>query len=126
MTKFESLKDNFKNALNGFSDSLEEKKTEYVRDSAIKRFEITFELAWKAIKASLEKRGVICSSPRECFKEAYKQGLINYEDVFLEALSERNYTAHIYSEQFAESIYSRLPKLAKAFVYLQEVLEKEN
>lgn len=45
MTKFESLIEDFGNALKRFEEILREEKTDIVRDSAIKRFEIVFDLS---------------------------------------------------------------------------------
>lgn len=40
-------------------------------DAAIERFEVNFEMNWKAIKRYLEFVGVPCGNPRACFMEAY-------------------------------------------------------
>lgn len=84
--------------------------TEIVRDSAIKRFEICFDLAWKTIKNYAKEQGVECYSPRECLKTAFQLGLIEHEEGWLHILEDRNKTAHIYALLLAEEIYSRLPK----------------
>lgn len=55
MTKFKSLQSDFEKAILRLAEVLKEIKTDIVRDSAIKRFEITFDLSWKAVKAFLEE-----------------------------------------------------------------------
>ena len=46
-------------------------KDDIVRDSAIQRFEISFELCWKFLKAYLEEEhNASCTSPRTCFRAA--------------------------------------------------------
>ncbi len=46
---------------------------EYFRDSVIKRFEYTYELAWKLIKLILtEKEKSECYSPKSCIKLFFK------------------------------------------------------
>jgi len=55
MTKFQSLQEDFARALQRFEEILVEPKNDIVRDSAIKRFEMVFDLGWKTLKAFLEK-----------------------------------------------------------------------
>jgi nucleotidyltransferase substrate binding protein (TIGR01987 family) len=126
MTKFESLHEDFQNALARFAEVLREKKTDIVRDSAIQRFEIVFELAWKITKAFLEERhNITCVSPRNCFREAFRVGLIEYDAYFIEMTKIRNYTAHTYHEAFAEKIYQGLPRALEEFQKLQIALSKD-
>lgn len=122
MTKFEALHQQFNDAFDRFEEVLKEEKNNFIRDSAIKRFEIVFDLSWKTIKALLEKRGVKCVSPRECFKEAYHQKLIEYDEIWVKMVSDRNYTVHIYKETLAEKIYRGLPETLTAFRKLKDSL----
>ena len=62
------ITDNFSKAINKLEDVLSLEKTEIIRDSAIKRFEICFDLAWKSIKLYARNEGIECNSPRKCFK----------------------------------------------------------
>lgn len=57
----------FKKALQRLEEVLEVKKTTITRDSAIKRFELCFDLAWKIIKSASSDQGLMCASPRACF-----------------------------------------------------------
>ena len=104
MDKREALLNQYGRAVQRLAEVLEQKKNEFIRDSAIKRFEFTYELAWKAIKATLEYRGITCTSPRDCFKEAYRKKFINYEQIWLDLLDMRNETAHTYKEKTAEDV----------------------
>ena len=85
------------------------KKTDIVRDSAIKRFELCFDLAWKNIQIYARKEGMDCHSPRGCIKTAFQLNLIDYDDRWLEMLEDRNLTVHMYKENIAEKVYGRLP-----------------
>lgn len=126
MTKLESLKEDFSKAIQRFDEVLQLEKTDVVRDSAIKRFEIAFELAWKTIKAYLEEAHTsTCVSPRNCFQEAFRVGLIDYDDKWLRLLDDRNYTAHVYKEILAEKVYADLPNALQAFQTLQRSLEQQ-
>lgn len=100
-------------------------KTKVNRDSAIKRFELCFDLAWKAIKFYAREHGKECFSPRACFKEAYQLGLIEYEKDWLEILKDRNLTAHLYKESMADQVYSRLSDYLEMFKKLIQSLQNQ-
>lgn len=125
-TKLEALKEEFQEAVQRLEEVLREEKTDFIRDSAIKRFELAFDLSWKLLKAFFEEKGVICVSPLGCFKEAYHQGLIDYEPAWVEMVKTRNKTAHTYKEALAEEVYNNLPEILKAFQKLLPVLLKED
>lgn len=79
-----------------------EKFDEALRDSIIKKFEYTFELTWKTLKAYLEAEGfedVI--SPRRVLKQAFESKLIKDEEIWANMLEARNSTAHTYDEEKA-------------------------
>ncbi|MEK7173630.1 MAG: HI0074 family nucleotidyltransferase substrate-binding subunit [Patescibacteria group bacterium] len=126
MTKFQSLQEDFGKAVIRLEEVLALQKSDVVRDSAIKRFEITFELAWKTVKAFLEEtHNATCVSPRTCFQESFRVGLIEYDEQWLRLLDDRNYTAHIYKEILAEKVYADLPNALQAFKILHDALTKE-
>jgi nucleotidyltransferase substrate binding protein (TIGR01987 family) len=115
-----------RNCLNRLREVLEEEKSPIVRDSAIKRFELCFELAWKSLKDYLEREGILCRSPRSCLREAFSLGLIESEDEWLEILKDRNLSVHTYLEELAEEIYrklhSHLLSMEKLFKKMEENL----
>lgn len=79
------------------------------RDGLIQRFEFTFELAWKTLKAIFESEGLIgLTSPKTVLKEALVAGLINDEELWLKMLTDRNSTVHIYNEQMAIEICNKV------------------
>ncbi|OPX29919.1 MAG: nucleotidyltransferase [Candidatus Omnitrophica bacterium 4484_171] len=123
MTKLEALKKQYKKALLRFEEILAEEKNDIVRDSAIKRFEFTFDLSWKLIKAFLEEeKGIKCVSPKECFRQAYRQGIIGYDDFWLKMADWRNETVHTYGEKFADTFYEKLPAAIERFKLLKKKL----
>ncbi len=122
MTKLPLQIEQLNQAIKRLEEVLAVPKTTIVRDSAIKRFELTLDLSWKTIKKFLdEKHKIICNSPRSCFKEAYSQSIISYDDQWIKLVDMRNEAVHTYNEQFAEEIYKDLPAALKLF---QELLEK--
>lgn len=78
---------------------------ELARDGVIQRFEFTFELAWKCIKALLEYEGFKgLHSPRSVLREAFAGELITNEEMWLKMLKDRNLTSHLYDEGIAITI----------------------
>jgi len=109
--KTENLKKQLKKAFAKLDESLNLPKTEIVRDSAIQRFEFTFELLWKTFKAMLEEKGAKeLYFPRDVIKEAFRAKLIEENEEWLDMLESRNQTSHLYKEAMAEKIYNQLPK----------------
>lgn len=125
MTKRDSLIEDFSHALLRFEEILREPKNPIVRDSAIKRFELVFDLAWKTVKASLEDyHNTTCVSPRTCFREAFRVGLVSHDEKWIAMTATRNYTVHTYHEVFAEKIYAQLPEALAMFQKLAQAITK--
>lgn len=115
------LIEDFEKATLRLEEVLKLEKTEVVRDSAIKRFELSFDLSWKCIKAHAKEEGVECFSPRACFKAAFQIKLIDYNETWLKMLDDRNLTTHVYKERYAEEVYERLFDYVG---YFRELLNK--
>ncbi len=113
----------FKKCLKKFEEVLSLEKNDVLIDSAIKRFELCFELSWKTLKNFLEKEGILCRSPRSCLKEAFSMGLIQNEDEWLSILEDRNLSVHTYDETLAEELYDRLLNHLKAMKDLAKAIE---
>jgi nucleotidyltransferase substrate binding protein (TIGR01987 family) len=114
--------DSFQNSLLRFGEILVQEVTIANRDSAIKRFELTFELAWKVIKNYLSNEGIIVKSPKEAFSEAFKQGILEDDPIWIEIIQTRNLTVHTYDEETANQVYLKLGKYFDAFTDLQVAL----
>jgi len=124
MSKLEAILSQFEQALQRLDEVLKEPKNSIIRDSAIQRFEFSLDLSWKSVKAYLEdKKGIICSSPKDCFREAYRQGLVEYNDAWIKYVDMRNETAHTYKEEIADKIYAELPKALADFIGLLKALK---
>ncbi len=128
MTKYEALQQEFHATLVNLEEVLKQEKTVFIRDSAIKRFELCFDLAWKFLKECLEEEhSVKCVSPRTCFREAFRLGLlVNYNEYWMKITSVRNYTVHTYKEALAELVYKELPEALAAFKKLEEAIQEQN
>lgn len=122
MTKTDAIKPKYKQALLRFEEILAKEKDDVVRDSAILRFELIFDLSWKLIKAFLEEeKGIKCMSPKDCFKEAYRQGVVEYDKLWVDMADLRNEAVHTYGEKFAEEFYNKLPETLKLFKFLEKI-----
>jgi nucleotidyltransferase substrate binding protein (TIGR01987 family) len=70
-----------------------------VRDAGVQRFEYTFEVLWKLLKEYLSyKEGIVCNSPKSCFREAFSVGILSEEETvsFIQMTDDRNLTSHTY------------------------------
>lgn len=105
----------FKKSIDRLSEVLKLSKDAIRRDSAIKRFEICFDLAWKSIKIIAKKQGVECNSPRSCIKTAWQLKMIGYNEQWMDMLEDRNLTAHLYDEKHADEAYAKLKNYLKLF-----------
>ncbi len=116
MDKLDQQIEQFKKALIKLEEIVIIQKNDIVRDSAIKRFEIAVDLFWKMLKTYIEvSYGIVVNSPKTVIREAYTQGLIEYESSYLDLIDLRNETAHIYKEEVAEKVFNIIPKSIKLF-----------
>jgi len=113
----------FEQAFRRLKEVLAEPKTGLARDAAIKRFEFTYELSWKAIQSFLAREGISCVSPKTCFKEAYKFGLVPDSPLWIRMIEDRNLTVHTYNESVADEIYGRLSSYVPLFEDLTKNLQ---
>ena len=92
-------------------------------------FEVCFEQSWKAMKEILEVNGFSegkTGSPRQILKTAYSAGMIEEEELWLEALVSRNNVAHAYNKEIAlEIVRSTKAVYFKLFETLVTKLREE-
>jgi len=101
----------FEKALARLEEALARAEDDLDRDGVIQRFEFTVELAWKALKRLLAYKGVECSFPRDCIKQAFRYGLLEDDDLLLDMWTDRNLCAHVYNEKLAQEIYERIKEI---------------
>ncbi|KXS43392.1 nucleotidyltransferase substrate binding protein [Methanolobus zinderi] len=112
MEKLEMILGDARRALATLEEVLDEPFSLIVRDASIQRFEYTFEVTWKLIRQYLKDReGIVCNSPKSCFREAFKVDLVTEEETVkaLQMTDDRNMTTHTYREEVADEIYGNLP-----------------
>jgi nucleotidyltransferase substrate binding protein (TIGR01987 family) len=120
--------DNFSNSLDvlkGADFELANNNVIY-RTGVIGQFNLTFELAWKALQEVLRIHGVAgteTGSPREILQMGYKYGFIDDSAVWLLMLKKRNLSVHIYDEdEIDEMLLLIRDSFINAFAVLQETL----
>ena len=126
MSRFDERKKDYKNALERLKEALKEEPSEIVIDGILHRFEFTFELAWKTIKDYLEYMGIVnrVGSPRENIQLAYKQGIIDDGELWIEIMLSRNPFSHLYNEEESRKIYNNIKdKYIVEFEKLEEKFE---
>lgn len=123
--------DNFNNCLKVLKSADFElaNDNEIYRTGVIGQFNITFELAWKALQAVLKIHGVEAAqtgSPREILQLGYKMGFVNDSAVWISMLKKRNVSVHIYNEdEIDEMLLLIRDSFIPAFAVLEETLENK-
>ena len=99
------------------------------RTGIIGQFNLTFELAWKALQEIMRMHSVAeaaTGSPREILQLAYKVGFINDHEIWLLMLKKINTSVHIYNEdEVDEMIVLIRDGFIPAFTVLKDTLVKK-
>ena len=93
------------------------------QDSVIKRFEYSLDIIWKYVKEYIsENFGITVKSPKETFREAFKQNLLNQQETeqALDMVDDRNETTHRYDLAKAKKITTMIPKYYDLLINLLE------
>jgi nucleotidyltransferase substrate binding protein (TIGR01987 family) len=102
---------------------------EAVQDSLIKRFEYTFEVAWKTCKRHLEGEGfteAATGSPRDIIRLAAQIKLISNPEAWFGYLQFRQDTSHDYSSDKAEAALDTAEDFYRDVVNLYQEMTGES
>ena len=97
----------------------------------IQAFEFTHELAWNTLKDFLEDRGVQgLYGSKDATRAAFKAGLIENGEAWMDMIQSRNLTTHTYDEATAAQIISAIrstyfPEFEALRVKLDELKREE-
>lgn len=104
--------------------------SELERQGLIQGFEFTHELAWNVLKDFLEDKGISgLIGSRDATRMAFKNGLIEDGEAWMDMIRERNLSTHTYNQDVAAHIagnvltryYALLRHLAETLTpYLEE------
>ncbi len=123
--------DNFSNCLNVLKSADFEfaNDNEIYRTGVIGQFNLTFELAWKALQEVLRVHGAEdakTGSPREILQLGYKLGFVKDSVVWLLMLKKRNTSAHIYDEDIIDEMLLLIrDSFIPAFIVLEKTLRNK-
>ncbi|MBF0138293.1 MAG: nucleotidyltransferase substrate binding protein [Magnetococcales bacterium] len=94
--------------------------TRLEQQGLIQGFEFTHELAWNLLKDYLEAKGFTdLIGSKDATRTAFKNGLIEAGEVWMEMIRARNLTSHSYSSDIAQAVVDDvLLKFYPAFVAL--------
>lgn len=82
------------------------------KQGLIQCFEFTHELAWKTLKDFLEEHGTTIEiyGSKDATREAFKLGIIEDGQTWMDMIKSCNQTSHIYDEKTAEEIVLQVVK----------------
>ena len=123
--------DNFVNCLTILADAdfkMAETNDIY-RTGIIGQFNLTFELAWKALQEVMRKHSVVeasTGSPREILQLGYKIGFFDDSETWLLMLKKCNTSVHIYNEDEVDELILLIrDSFIPAFKILKDTLVKK-
>ncbi|MFN3531082.1 MAG: nucleotidyltransferase substrate binding protein [Candidatus Brocadia sp.] len=92
--------------------SKQRKLSKLEEQGLIQAFEYTHEMAWNTLKDFLEECGVKkLYGSKDTTREAFKTGLIENGEVWMDMINSRNLTSHTYNEDVAEDIANKILNL---------------
>ena len=105
MQRFE----NYKKALTQLKEAIELIKTRKLsnleKQGTIQAFEYTHELAWKLLKDFLEYKGnTDIYGSKDAVRNAFKLGILENGEIWMQMIKSRNITSHTYDEYTADEI----------------------
>jgi nucleotidyltransferase substrate binding protein (TIGR01987 family) len=116
----------FSKALKNLKIATETAEDDLQIDGAIKRFELCYELSWKLMKLWLEDKGIICKTPRDCFKQAFINELINDETAWMRMIDDRNILVHTYTGEESRDVFLNVKQVyIHSFEHLHNKIAKE-
>ena len=118
---------NFSKALNQLTKFIEKSElNELEQQGMIKAFEYTYELAWNTIKDYFEAQGdTNILGSRDAIRLAFRRGLIENGEAWMEMIKSRALTVHTYNEETVELIAHDIETIYfKEFVVFHTRLEK--
>ena len=75
----------------------------------IKAFEYTFELAWNTLRDLLRSQGnTSLLGSRDTLREAFRLGLIDAGETWMQMIQDRNLTSHSYNRATADAIAAQI------------------
>lgn len=122
--------DNYQRALQTLSRavalSAERPLSELEQQGVIQVFEFTHELAWNMLKDFLEAQGIAgLIGSRDAIRTAFKNGLLQEGETWMEMIKARNLSSHTYQLELANRLAAEiLQRFYPAFVALEQKMQE--
>lgn len=123
--------DNYQRALAQLTQALalmqQRPLSELERQGLIQGFEFTHELAWNVLKDYLEMEGIQgLVGSRSTVREAFKRGLVEDGETWMDMIDKRNLSSHTYNVSVAETVAAAIAqRYYPAFLALQTRLQQQ-
>lgn len=117
--------DNFTRALKQLTlgvDIMKQRELSVLEEQGvIQAFEYNHELAWNLLKDYLTEYGGIVGliGSRDTTREAFKRGIIDNGELWMEMITSRNLSSHTYNEEIAHQLVGVITDYYGEFVKLQ-------
>ena len=103
----------FSNAVARLAEVIELRKqrplNQFECDSLIKRFEFSYEMAWKLMMSYEKENGITeLLGSKDVVRQAYRMSLIENGEAWLEMIDDRNKTSHLYDEEMAADVIDEI------------------
>ena len=99
--------------------------TEQEQAGIVQAFEYCYELSWKIIKRVLSSKGIEVNSPKDTFREAGRNKIIEDVKKWFMFLETRNLTVHTYNVKILEEVMKIIPEFKDELELLINKLEKD-
>ncbi len=106
-----------------FEEFRKDMKTERDKAGAFQAFEFCFELSWKITKRILAESGQETGSPKDTFRKAALEKLIEDPEIWFDFLNKRNLTVHTYNFVNLELVLSCFDSFAEEVRKLMEKIK---
>lgn len=117
---------NYKKALSQLTKFIDKGELNELEEMGlIQAFEYTHELAWNLLKDYLQDQGTQnITGSKDTVRAAFKVGLIDDGETWMEMIQDRNRTSHTYNESTAKAIATNITtRYFALFVDLQDSIE---
>ena len=104
---------------------MQNNKTEQEQAGIVQAFEYCYELSWKIIKRVLSSKGIEVNSPKDTFREAGRNKIIEDVKKWFMFLETRNLTVHTYNVKILEEVMKIIPEFKNELELLINTLEKD-
>jgi len=98
--------------------------TDQEKAGAVQAFEFCYEISWKIMKRILEHRGLEVGSPKDTFRKAHEEKLIDDPEVWFEFQKKRNLTVHTYNAKNLDIIVESFDLFSSEMSSLIERIEQ--